>query len=69
MRVGQTRRHKRWVRDRLRSRGMDVDLAADVKVLNSVESRLHRAETETESVSTVQPPHTRAGMDESPRHR
>jgi hypothetical protein len=67
MRAGQTGRHKRWIRDRLRSRGMDVDLAADVKVLNSVESRLHRAETE--SVSTAQPPRTRAGTDQSQRHR
>jgi hypothetical protein len=67
MRVGQTGRHKRRIRDRLRSRAMDVDLAADVQVLNSVASRLHRAETE--SVSTAQPSSSRAGIDESQRHR
>lgn len=40
----QSGRHKRSISHRLRNRGMDADLAADVKVLKHVESRLHQAE-------------------------
>jgi hypothetical protein len=51
----QRDRHKRSVLDRLRSRGMDDDLAADVKVLKHVESRLHQAEGALQRTPRRQP--------------
>jgi len=56
MSLGQpTSRHKRWIRHRARSRGMDADLSADVTVLSSVASGLSRATAEPISNSSTRP--------------
>jgi hypothetical protein len=44
-----TSSHRRWIRHRARTRGMDADLSVDVNVLNSVASGLSRAAAEPTS--------------------